>query len=343
MIDDKKLQVFFFFALFIGISILTFLVYQPFLQVIALSAIFAVILDPFYERALFFFRGRKTVSATFVIVITLVFIAIPLYFLSVQVFNESQSLYLSLQGNETNFLSRLNLAVERPIRQVYPNFSFDLGTRLGSFADLVSQNIGPLVSGTAFALFEMFIVILALFFFLRDGDQFIAGIMKLSPLDDKYDREILKKLEKTINYVLRSELLIDLIQGILAGIGFFVFGVPNAALWGTLATIVAPIPGLGTSLVTIPAVFYLLFAGNDPAALGLFLWAMLIVSLIDNFLTPIFYNRGIQVHPLFVLFAVLGGIAFFGPFGFLFGPFILSAFLALLHVYRVFILEEKEE
>lgn len=343
MIDDKKLQVSFFFILFGIVSVLTFFVYQPFLQLIALAAIFAVILEPFYKRTLGFFHGKKGLSAAFVISVTLVFIATPLYFLVGQVFTESQGLYASLQGNGTEFLSKFTIAIERPVREVYPNFSLDLGARLGGFTDFISKNIGPLVSGTAFALFEIFIAILALFFFLKDSDYFLNGITKLSPLDDKYDRQILHKLEKTITYVLRSELLIDLIQGLLAGFGFFVFGVPNAALWGTLATIAAPIPGLGTSIVTMPAVFYLLFVGSNPAALGLFLWSMLIVGLIDNFLTPVFYNRGIEVHPLFVLFAVLGGIAFFGPFGFLFGPVILSAFLALLHVYRVFILEEKEE
>lgn len=342
MIDDKKLQVYFFFILFGIVSVLAFFVYQPFFQVIALSVIFAVLLKPFYEKTLALFRGKKSMSAAFVIAVTAVFIALPVYFLGGQVFHESKSLYLSLQGNETDFMAKLTTAIERPVQQIYPGFSIDLETHFGSLAALVSDNIGPLVSGTAVALFDMFIVILSLFFFLKDGDHFVSGFIKLSPLDDTYDREILSRLEKTINYVLRSELLIDVIQGFLAGVGFFVFGVPNAALWGTLATIVAPIPGIGTSLVTLPAVFYLLFIGNQSAALGLFLWAMLIVGLIDNFLTPVFYNRGIQVHPLFVLFAILGGISFFGPFGFLFGPVILSAFLALLHIYRIFILEEKE-
>jgi predicted PurR-regulated permease PerM len=343
MIDDKKLQIYFFFILFCIVSVLTFFVYRPFFQVIALAAIFAVILNPFYKKTLSVFGGKKGLSATFVLVIALIFIITPIYFLVGQVFSESQMLYESLKGNETDFMTKFTTAIERPVREIYPNFSLNFGARFGDFAGFISSNIGPLVSGTALALFEILVAILALFFFLKDGEYFVAGFMKISPLDDKYDHEILSKLEKTITYVLRSELLIDLVQGLLAGFGFFIFGVPNAALWGTLATIAAPIPGLGTSIITIPAVFYLLFTGNDPAALGLFFWAMLIVGLIDNFLKPVFYNRGIEVHPLFVLFAVLGGIAFFGPFGFLFGPVILSAFLALLHIYRIFILEEKEE
>jgi predicted PurR-regulated permease PerM len=343
MIDDKKLQVSFFFIFFGIISVLTFLVYQPFFQAIALAAILTVLLNPLYKKNCALFGERRGISALFVILVTSVFIAVPLYFLGAQVFKESQALYAGFHGDEAGSVARIVSAIERPIQEIYPNFSFNFGAHFGDFADIVSRNTLPLVSGTALALFEMFIVVLSLFFFLKDGDYFISGFMKLSPLDDEYDREILHRLEKTIDYVLGSVLLIGIIQGFLVGIGFLIFGVPKAALWGTLATLVAPIPGLGTSVVLIPAVFYLLFVGNNSAALGLFLWSMLIVGLIDNFLTPVFYNRGIQVHPLFVLFAVLGGISFFGPLGFLFGPVILSAFLALLHIYRIFILEEKEE
>jgi predicted PurR-regulated permease PerM len=342
MIEDKKLQIYFFFILFGIVSILTFLVYQPFFQVIALAVIFAVILNPFYKKILSLFGGRKGLSATFVLLVMLVFIATPLYFLVGQVFNESQTLYASLQGNETDFVAKFTAAVERPVRDVYPNFSLNLGTRLSSFAELVSQNIGQLVSGTAFAVFEIFIVLVSLFFFLRDGERFISAIIKISPLDEQYDKEIFDKMQKTIHSVLRGALFIALIQGLLVGLGLFIFGVPNAALWSSFAAITALVPGVGTAIVIIPCVLYLTLIGSNAAALGVLLWGMLLVGLVDNVLAPIFYSKGIEVHQLFVFFAVLGGIAFFGPFGFLFGPVILSAFLALLHIYRIFILDEKE-
>lgn len=343
MIDDKKLQVFFFFILFGLISLLTFLVYQPFFQTIALSAIFAVLLNPFYKKILLLFRGKASLGAAFAIVAMVIFIAMPIYFLVTQVFNESQALYRSLQGSEADFITQLTRAIERPIREVYPKFSLDFGIRISNLAALVSQNIGSLATGTVFVFFNIFIFIVSLFFFLKDGNSFISGFIKLSPLHDKYNQEILDKLKKTINYVLGSEILLALIKGFLAGLGFFIFGIPDAAMWGIFAAIAAPIPGPGTTLVTIPAVLYLFFIGNNAAALGLFLWVMLlIVIIIGNFLAPLFYNRGIEVHPLFVFFALLGGVTSFGPFGFLFGPVILSAFLAVLHIYRIFILEEKE-
>lgn len=343
MIDDKKLQVYFFFILFGVISVLTFLVYQPFLQIIALSAIFAVLLDPFYEKMKKLFRGGEEAAAVFVIIVTALFVASPIYFLSTQIFNESQALYTSIQENETDFLSKLTVAVERPMREVYPEFSLDLGKYLGGFADFLFRNIGPLVSGTAIAIFEILIVLIALFSFLKDGSRFVAGLMKLSPLDDRYDREILSALQKTINTVIRGTLTMAIIQGAFVGAGLYIFNVPNAALWGAVAAVFSLVPGVGTALVTFPAILYLMLINANAAALGLFLWSLLLVGTVDNLLAPFLYKKGINVHPLFIFFSVIGGLAFFGSLGFLFGPIILSSFIALLHIYRTFILEEKEE
>lgn len=343
MIDDKKLQIYFFFILFGIVSVLTFFVYRPFLNIILLSAIFAVLLHPFYLKTLAVCRGKKGISAAFVIVITALFIAGPFYFLGTQIFHESKNLYLSNQGSGANFLETLTISIERPTREVFPNFSLDIETHLQNLVDLVSKNIGPLVSGTAFAILGIFLVVVSLFFFLKEGEEFVRLLTKISPLDDKYDREILSKVQGTIQSVLKGTLFIALVQGFLVGIGLLIFNVPNAALWGTLASITALVPGVGTATVIIPAVLYLLLMGNNVAALGLFLWGALLVGLIDNILAPILYSKGVPVHPLFVLFSVLGGLSFFGPMGFLFGPVILSAFLALLHIYRIFILEEKED
>jgi predicted PurR-regulated permease PerM len=99
---------------------------------------------------------------------------------------------------------------------------------------------------------------------------------------------------------------------------------------------------MGTAFITVPSILYLVLVKDTTAALGLFLWSALLVGTIDNVLAPYLYTKGIKIHPLFVFFSVLGGVAYFGPMGFLFGPIILSAFLSVLRIYRLFILEETE-
>jgi predicted PurR-regulated permease PerM len=139
---------------------------------------------------------------------------------------------------------------------------------------------------------------------------------------------------------MKGSLFIALIQGCLTGIGFAIAGVPNPALWGSVAMISALIPGIGTSLVLIPGILFLFGTGHPGPGFGLLAWGALAVGLIDNFLSPKLLGRGTNLHPLFILFSVMGGLALFGPLGFLFGPLVLSLWSALISIYQAFILEK---
>jgi predicted PurR-regulated permease PerM len=340
MINNKTLQISFFFLLFSIVSLFSFFVFRPFLLVIFLSAIFAVLLQPFYQKTLLLFRGNKTISAICVILVALVFIAIPLYFLGSQVLNEARNLYFNVQENGEPFMQTIATAIEGPARRIIPDFTLDLRPYLANFAGSLLANLGPIVSGTAFVFFEALLTVVTLYYFLKNGEDFVLGLMKFSPLNDEYDGEILHSMKRTINSVLRGALAIAVIQGVLVGTGLSLFHVPNAALWGLVAAMSALIPGMGTALVTVPSIAYLVLIHDTAAALGLFLWSAFLVGTIDNFLAPYLYTKGLKVHPLFVFFSVIGGIIYFGPMGFLFGPIILSALLSLLHIYRHFILQE---
>jgi predicted PurR-regulated permease PerM len=141
-------------------------------------------------------------------------------------------------------------------------------------------------------------------------------------------------MEQAVYSIFAGSIIVALVQGILTGIGFTIFGVPNPALWGSIASVAALIPGVGTALVVVPGILYLFFTGSTGYAIGLLVWGILAVSLIDNFLGPILVNRGVKIHPFLILLSVLGGLIFFGPVGFLLGPIILAFLFALLDIYR---------
>ena len=115
--------------------------------------------------------------------------------------------------------------------------------------------------------------------------------------------------------------------------GFSIFGVPNPILWGSVAAVAALIPGVGTALVLIPSILYLFFIGETVSASGLLVWGIVAVGLVDNILGPKLVGRGIKLHPFLTLLSILGGISFFGPLGFLFGPLTLSLLFAFLEIY----------
>src|SRR5262249_17159447 len=93
------------------------------------------------------------------------------------------------------------------------------------------------------------------------------------------------------------------------------------------------IPAIGIVIVFVPSILYALFSYGWPAALGLLLWGLFVVGLIDNVLAPRLVGKGMQLHPLFVLLAIFGGISYFGPLGIFLGPLTLTLLFALLSTY----------
>ena len=145
---------------------------------------------------------------------------------------------------------------------------------------------------------------------------------------------ILSTLKKSINRILKGSFIIALAQGSLAWLGFVFFGVPNAVLWAVVAGICSFVPTIGTSVVTVPAILFLFFSGMEIQSLGLLLWSLLLVGTIDNMLEPYIISKDTEISSLFVLFAILGGIALVGPMGILIGPLALSLLYSLVSIYK---------
>ena len=120
----------------------------------------------------------------------------------------------------------------------------------------------------------------------------------------------------------------------IATIGFYIFGVPEPLLWGAFTVVAALVPTVGTSISLIPAVVYLAVTGNSGAAIGLTIWGVVAVGLIDNFLGPKLIGGSTKLHPVLVLIAIIGGIQLFGILGFLIGPIIMAIFIAMLEMFR---------
>ena len=336
--EEQKFQRGFFFILLGAAFLLALAVFLPFLSEILLAAIGAVVLHPIYARILQWVRHKESIAALFVLILVFVCILTPLTFLGLNIFHEAQGLYSHLQGNSEDFLTSVVTAIEEPIRAYLPDFSINLQSFFSKALNWLTGNIQSLVFGTANTILSFVLFAIALFYLLKDGERFINFIFGLSPLEKQDNEAIRKRVRVMMNAVVRGVLVIAIIQGFLAGIGFTLFGIPNPTLWGTVAAFAALLPGIGTALVFIPAILYLAIAGSIGQTIGIALWGLVIVGLVDNFLAPFFYGRGTKIHPLAILFSVLGGIAVFGPIGFLIGPIAIGLFFAILDIYRSLIL-----
>lgn len=328
------IQPYFFLALLLGVLAVVYFMFRPFLAVLALAAILAVALKPTY----FWFKNRFNLGsrwgALIFSLLILVLLAAIFSLLLGRVFMEARGLYESLAGQRSGFWSDTIDRVESMIHAIAPEFGVNLRQYVGELANWLVGHLAALFSGTVGVVLKFFLLIIAFYFFLRDGTHLRRIIVELSPLGDEYDEQIITKLKQTINSVVKGFLLVAVIQGILVGIGLAIFGVPKAALWGSAAVFSALVPGVGTALVTLPAAIYLWATGHMLASIGLFVWAALLVGLVDNLLAPVLYSRGGTSHPFLMFLAVFGGLILFGPIGFILGPIFLSFLFALVEIYR---------
>ncbi len=341
MIRNDILRPYFLVILLVGAFALVGLIFLPFFKPLILAVVFAVVLQGPYQAISKLLRGWPSVAALLTVLLSIVFILVPLCLIGVLVANEARDLYVSLaEGGGRSVIAELFLRIDETLGGTVPGlgeFARDISANVDTYTKAGLQWIlghaGEVFSGISSLLLSFFIFFVALYYLLRDGKRVKQTIIDLSPLNDQEDKGVFDRLGLAVNSVVKGNLAIALIQGALTGIGFTIFGVPNAILWGLVAAFAALIPGVGTSLVFIPAIAFLFFVGAIPQSLGLLVWGVVAVGLVDNFLGPKLVGRGMHLHPLLVLLSVLGGIIFFGPVGIFLGPLSLSFLFALLSIY----------
>ncbi len=333
---DKKYHSHFFLLTALTASIIVvYFIAKPFFGPLILAAVFAFLFQPIYRRILKRLKNHESSAAFVTTLIAVILILLPIAFIGTQIFKESSHVYQSLVNNEGGFGSFVDTTVNK-VRTLFPftsNFEIDFGQYAKQALESVIHNLGAVFSSFAKIVLNSLMFLIAFYFFLKDGSKLKNYIVALSPLDDSDDELIVSRLKLAVSAAMKGNLLIGLIQGTLTGIGFAIFGVPNAVLWGSVAVIAAFLPGIGTSLVLAPAIIFLFVTGNTFGGVGLLIWGIIAVGLIDNLLGPRLVGRGMQLHPLAVFVAVLGGLSLFGPLGFLLGPLAVSVCLALVDIY----------
>ena len=323
---------YFFFTLLLITFVFVTLIFRPFLIVLALGAALSVVLHPVYE----WLQRRRLpnwLAALLVVILFIIVLCGPLTGIGALVFNQSQNVYQSIigGGNTTSFIDNIGVS----INQYLPyGMGIDIHQRILDGIAFVSANFAHMFTQTLSVFFSFLLLLLTIFYFLKDGAMWREALIRLSPLADENDEKILRRLSRAVNGVFTGYLLIGLVQGVLMGIGLAIFGVPNPVLWGVVAAIASLVPTIGTSLVSAPMVIFLFATGHTGAAIGFLIWAIALVGTVDNLLNPIVVGSKIDVPPLLILFSVLGGVSLLGPVGILIGPLAMSLLYTLIAIYR---------
>ena len=335
--NRKVLQTVFFLVLLGGVGLLAFFIFQPYLTAMFMASVFVVVFQPFNEFLTRKTNGSKGFASFVTTVLVLIIILFPVTFVGTLIVNQATNIsdnFTSEQG--VGFVNSQMESFQSVMARIAPSVNVEEVAQEGvkKISAWVESSLSSVFTRAAKFTLDFFLMIVALFFLLKDGNKVREIIFKWSPLDDEYDEDILSKISLAVNSVIKGTMFVALIQGLLAGIGFAIFGAPSPVLWGFITAIAALIPSVGTAIIIFPMVIYLYVTGTGVGmAIGLLIWGVIVVGLIDNFLRPILIEKGMRVHPFLILLSVFGGLAFFGPVGFVAGPIVLSFAFALIDVF----------
>jgi len=291
-------------------------------------------------------RGRATLAAIAVIVIITLVLIVPGIELAWFLADETAAL-VQLIPTLLSDESRTAWLAQPWVQQVigwWDTLSFRLVDFKINWKDLLIQSaqssskfVVAQVKGIAQNLLSFvvnfIIVLVTLFFFLRDGAEFLHRLQRLLPMDRERQDRLFKNVVDAVIAVVHGALLVAMIQGLLAGLAYWALGVPFAALWGVLTAFAALLPVGGTTIVSIPVALYLFFQGSAVKGVILLVWCLGVVVTVDNVLKPLFIGTRIKLPMLFLFFGLLGGLMVFGAIGLILGPVLFAVLAVLLEVY----------
>jgi len=328
-----------------ALLVLTFLLVKPILIALLLGAILAFIFSPIYVKLDNYLKSPN-ISALIISFILALVILLPFIFLAPVLLNQAIQFYLAAQ--QVDFVS--------PIQSIFPSlasseqFSLMIESLIESSTSKMINSIASFLAldNIINYLLKAIVVFFSFFFFLRDKDSIISYIKSLLPFSTDIEKKLFERSKGITMSVLYGQVVVGIIQGLFVGLGFFIFKIPNALFLTLLACLAGIFPIVGTTIIWIPVILYLLIAGNTFAAFGVIIFGS-IASILDNMLKPIIVSQRTQMNSLLILIGMLGGFFLFGILGFILGPLILAYLLIILELYRnkqipgVFTQEPKQE
>jgi predicted PurR-regulated permease PerM len=330
-----------------GISILFLVMIRDFLMAVLIAAILAGLVHPLHALLLRWLGGRRRLASFGTLTVVVLVVGLPLLaflgLVATQAVEVSQTAGPWIE-REISQVGDLQQRLEHiPVLDRFPAVAHLLPTseqvvaKAGEAASwagsFLVHSLAQLTRGTVGFFFQLFIMLYAMYFFLADGDVILERILFYIPLAPADENLLLEKFVSVARATLKGSLLIAVIQGVLAGLAYWIAGVPGFAFWGTVTVVAAIIPAVGGAIVWMPMVIYLLVVGHTGAALGILAWSGIVVSAIDNFLRPRLVGRDTRMSDLLILLSTLGGIFLFGPVGFVVGPIVAALFVTVWHLY----------
>ncbi len=299
-----------------------------------------IALKPLYEFLLRYLRIKLISSAIMILLLFLV-ILVPLFFLLYKLGEQSYQFYVFIRQFDPavlmDFIHRNEF-----IKEMYALFSITEGDLIQKAVEILQKGSGLALSSITDVLgfsiklgLNLFFMLLMLFFLFSEGRGFTAAIYDALPLPEGIKNDIVGRLREVIRVLVAGNLLIMALQGIVVGSGMYIAGIGMGLLWGIVAAICSLIPVVGTAIVWLPPLVYLLATAHYGSAAFLGIWCLVLNTLAENVLKPLIFGDRLHFHPLIFFFLLLGSIQAFNLPGIIIGPILLTMFYSFWEIYRL--------
>lgn len=330
-ITQNDIKRFTIIGMLIILGLLVFFMMRPILLTTISGLVLAYIFAPVFRKINSKIKSR-TFSATISTILLILVILIPLWFIIPILIQQIFQIFLYMQNLDIHTLlkSILPSVSDQYIGQISSTFS----TFVSRFASNSLNYLLDSFLNLPTIILHLFLIGFVFFFTLRDGNKLSLFMSEISPLSKKQEFILTSQFKSITDSILFGQIITGLAQGIVAGIAFLIFGIPNAIVLTIVAIILGIIPLIGPAILWLPISVYLFSSGHTLAAALFFLYNLLITSTIDNFLRPYLVARRSDVSTVIVFIGMIAGFFVFGVIGLILGPLILSYFLIILKAYR---------
>lgn len=338
-LDDQS-----FLLLLLVVSLAFGWILLPFYGAILWAIVGALVFAPLNRALLRKTGGRPTLAASITVLIIIAIVILPLAMIATSLVQEASSLYAKVQSGEydvagyiqrvfdalpawaTGLLDRFNLTDLSAVRERLASGVVKGGQALAPQALSIGINTFDFMVGLGIMLY-------LLFFLLRDGKALADRIKAVIPLRADQKTALFSRFADVVRATVKGGILVAIAQGVLGGLAFWFLGIHAALLWAVLMAFLSLLPAIGAGLVWLPVAIYLLASGAVWQGIGLILYGVLVIGLVDNVLRPFLIGKDTKLADYVVLISTLGGIEVFGLNGFVIGPLIAAIFMVTWEIF----------
>jgi len=316
---------------------LVFRIYEPFLAALGWAAILVIFFYPMHNRLARKFSARKAaVFSTLAVTILLIVPAILVTTLFVrEAVSISRGVQHTLVEQHAPMVAKKWAWIAQHVPGLDPNANVTEMVEQGvqKEAGYLAERLGTILRNIAAFIFDLFVMIFAMFYFFRDGDQIIHGVRSILPFDAEHRETMMTQTRDLISASVTTSLILAALQGVIGGLGFLLVKLPAPLFWGVAMAFFSLVPVVGSGLIFVPAALWLGFTGHWGRAILLLVICAGVSAIVDNVLRPLLLGGRTELSGLVIFISVVGGVGLFGMLGLVLGPILVATAAGVLAVY----------